>query len=100
MRVRSSAAGVSVAEPIQFIFISTTKQDGETIQPRNLVVAGQQPGNGHRKLHCGGHTAYFTNTVTEIVAGDNAMLEHVKFQDEATPRFIWQRLRQLGRRAT
>ena len=33
-------AGVSVAEPIQFIFISTAKHGGETIQPRNLIVAG------------------------------------------------------------
>ena len=30
--------------------------------------------------------AYFTNAVTEIFAGDNAAVEHVKFQDEAAER--------------
>jgi Fe-S cluster assembly protein SufD len=33
------------------------------------------------------HAAYFTNAVTEIVADDNAALEHVKFQDEAPDAF-------------
>ena len=32
-------AGVAIAEPIQFIFISTAKQGGETVQPRNLIIA-------------------------------------------------------------
>jgi Fe-S cluster assembly protein SufD len=81
-------AGVSVAEPIQFIFISTTKQDGETIQPRNLVVAGANSrATVIESYIAADNTAYFTNTVTEIVAGDNAMLEHVKFQDEADAAF-------------
>ena len=44
-------AGVSIAEPIQFVFISTAKQDGETVQPRNLIIAeANSQGDGHRKL--------------------------------------------------
>ncbi|MEY2467255.1 MAG: Fe-S cluster assembly protein SufD, partial [Verrucomicrobiota bacterium] len=31
--------GVTVEEPIQFVFVSTTKQTGATISPRNLVIA-------------------------------------------------------------
>ncbi len=81
-------AGVSVAEPIQFIFISTAKQDGETIQPRNLVVAGANSRATVIESYLSAdNTAYFTNTVTEIAAGDNATLEHVKFQDEADAAF-------------
>jgi Fe-S cluster assembly protein SufD len=81
-------AGVAVPEPIQFIFIATAKQDGETIQPRNLVVAGA----GSRATIIESYlaaddVAYFTNAITEIVAGDNAALEHVKFQDEAGAAF-------------
>src|ERR1035438_4314480 len=81
-------AGVSVAEPIQFIFISTAKQGGETIQPRNLIVAGADSKATVIESYIStDNVAYFTNTVTEIIAGDNAALEHVKFQDEADAAF-------------
>src|SRR5208283_2072927 len=33
-------AGVAIAEPVQLIYISSAKQNGETILPRNLVIAG------------------------------------------------------------
>ena len=77
--------GVEVAEPVQLIYISSAKQTGETILPRNLVVA-----EANSKLTVvesyisTGNVAYFTNAVTEILAGDNARVEHVKLQDEAT----------------
>jgi len=81
-------AGVSVPEPIQFIFIATAKQDGETIQPRNLIVAGaNSQATIIESYIAADDVAYFTNTITEIVAGDNAALEHVKFQDEAGDAF-------------
>ena len=81
-------AGVSVAEPIQFIFISTAEQGGETIQPRNLIVAGEDSKATIIESYIAAdNTAYFTNAVTEIVAGDNAALEYVKFQDEAGAAF-------------
>jgi Fe-S cluster assembly protein SufD len=81
-------AGVSVAEPIQFIFIATAKQDGETIQPRNLIVAGANSRATVIESYISSdNVAYFTNTITEIAAGDNAVLEHVKFQDEADAAF-------------
>ena len=68
--------------------VSTARQSGDTIQPRNLVIAGA----GSRATVLESYlatdsTAYFTNAVTEIVAGDNASLEHVKFQDEAPEAF-------------
>ena len=41
-------AGEIVAEPIQLIFISTAKHNGDTIQPRNLIIAeAEQQGDGH-----------------------------------------------------
>jgi Fe-S cluster assembly protein SufD len=33
------------------------------------------------------NVAYFTNAVTEILAGDNAAVEHIKLQDEAADAF-------------
>ena len=81
-------AGVAVAEPVQLIYISAAKTNGETIQPRNLILA-----EANSKLTVvesyisTANTAYFTNAVTEIHAGDNANVEHVKVQDEATSAF-------------
>jgi Fe-S cluster assembly protein SufD len=81
-------AGVSIAEPIQLIFVSTAKQSGETIQPRNLIIAGANSKATVIESYISADTtAYFTNAVTEIVAGDNAALEHVKFQDESANAF-------------
>ena len=81
-------AGVTIAEPIQFVFIATAKQDGETIQPRNLIIAEANSQATIIESYLSTHNAaYFTNAVTEIAAGDNAKLEHVKFQDEAADAF-------------
>ena len=80
--------GVEVAEPVQLIYISSAKQNGETILPRNLVIA-----EANSKLTVvesyisTGNVGYFTNAVTEIFAGDNARVEHVKLQDEAAEAF-------------
>jgi len=80
--------GVAVAEPVQLIYISSAKENGETILPRNLVIA-----EANSKLTVvesyisTGNVAYFTNAVTEIFAGDHAAVEHVKVQDEAAAAF-------------
>jgi Fe-S cluster assembly protein SufD len=80
--------GVEVAEPVQLIYISSAINSGETILPRNLVIA-----EANSKLTVvesyisTGNAAYFTNAVTEIFAGDNARVEHIKLQDEAANAF-------------
>jgi Fe-S cluster assembly protein SufD len=81
-------AGRMVEEPIQLIFVSTARHSGDTIQPRNLIVAGAGSQVTVIESYLSAdRAAYFTNAVTEIVAGDNAVLEHVKFQDEAPDAF-------------
>ena len=80
--------GVAVAELVQLIYISSAKQSGEVILPRNLIIA-----EANSKLTVvesylsTGDVAYLTNAVTEIFAGDNAFIEHVKVQDEAVSAF-------------
>jgi Fe-S cluster assembly protein SufD len=77
-------AGVTVEEPVQLIFISSAKQPGETIQPRNLIIAeANSQLTVVESYLSAGDAVYFTNAVTELVAGDNAHVEHVKFQDES-----------------
>jgi Fe-S cluster assembly protein SufD len=76
--------GVTIEEPIQLIFISSAKQMGDTIHPRNLIVADANSKLTVIESYISvGNAAYFTNAVTELVAGDNAQVEHLKFQDEA-----------------
>ena len=81
-------AGVEVAEPVSLIYISSAKHSGEAILPRNLIVA-----EANSKLTVvesyisTANVAYLTNAVTELVAGDNAAVEHIKLQDEAAAAF-------------
>ena len=80
--------GVNVTEPVQLIYLSSPRSSGETILPRNLIIA-----EANSKLTVvesyisTGDVAYFTNAVTELLAGDNAVVEHVKLQDEAASAF-------------
>jgi Fe-S cluster assembly protein SufD len=80
--------GQVVPEPIHLLFISTSRDTGTTVHPRNLIIAGANSKATIIESYVTlGGAGYFTNAVTEIIAGDNAALEHVKFQDEATDAF-------------
>jgi Fe-S cluster assembly protein SufD len=81
-------AGKVVEEPVQLIYVATAKQNGATIQPRNVIVAeaNSQVTVIESYVTAGG-AGYFTNAVTELVAGDNAIVELLKFQDEAGDAF-------------
>jgi len=84
----SIPAGVECAEPIQLVYISSTKEPGETIQPRNLIITGANSKVTIVESYLStGDAASFTNAVTEIVAGENATIEHVKLQDETANAF-------------
>ncbi len=80
--------GVEVSEPVQVLYISSASHAGEAILPRNLVIAGAGSKLTVVESYLAtGDTAYFTNAVTEIRAGDNSRVEHVKLQDEAPGAF-------------
>jgi Fe-S cluster assembly protein SufD len=81
-------AGVAIAEPVQLIYLSSAKQNGEVILPRNLVIAEANSRLTVVESYIStGNVAYFTNAVTEILAGDHAAVEHIKLQDEAVEAF-------------
>ncbi|HEV2248556.1 MAG TPA: Fe-S cluster assembly protein SufD [Terriglobia bacterium] len=70
------------ADPIQLIFISTAEA-GETTHPRNLIVAERGSRITVLETYVSlGEAAYLTNGVSEIVAGQEAVVEHLKFQAE------------------
>lgn len=81
-------AGKVVEEPIQFVYVSTAAQSGASFHPRNLVIAEANSRVTVLESYVSlGGAGYFNNAVTELFAGENAHLEFVKFQDEATDAF-------------
>ena len=81
-------AGQVVAEPVRALYVSTAKENGGAAHPRNLILAdpGSQLTFIESYVSLGG-AAHMTNAVTELVAGDHAVVEHLKFQDENTHAF-------------
>jgi Fe-S cluster assembly protein SufD len=80
--------GVVVREPIHLLFISSGEDAAFVSTPRNLVVAGKNSQVSIVESYVG--TAgfpYLTNTVTEMIVGERAVIEHDKFQDERLDAF-------------
>ena len=79
--------GKVVEDPIHIIFFTKA---GEKIltQPRNLFVAGKNSQVSIIEHYVSDEdTVYFTNSVTEIVAGENAIVDHIKLQEESNKAF-------------
>jgi Fe-S cluster assembly protein SufD len=75
--------GQRVEAPVHLLFISTAEEAGATAHPRNLILA--EKGSAVTVLESYNSLAeasYFTNAVTEMILGEGAAVEHVKFQDE------------------
>lgn len=81
-------ADKAVTQPVHLLFVSTGKENGAAAHPRNLIVAerGSQVTVIESYVSLT-DAASVTNTVTELIAGDNAVVEHVKFQDESPHAF-------------
>jgi len=80
--------GKIVEEPIHIVFITDSTDEKILTQPRNLFVAEK---NSQVTIieHFVGNEGeiYFTNAVTEIVAEENAVLNHIKLQEESKKAF-------------
>ena len=77
--------GVSVPEPIYLVFISTARPERPTVTyPRVLIVAGRDSSATVLvSFESLGDGAYFTDAVTEIVAGPGASLRCITLQRES-----------------
>ena len=76
-------ANVTVAEPVHLLFLTTAAEAGATTHPRNLIIAEKGSRLTVIESYAGtGNAATFTNAVEELVIGENAVVEHCKFQDE------------------
>jgi Fe-S cluster assembly protein SufD len=75
--------GTVVERPIHVIFVSTANGAPTISHPRNLYVIEPEARATIIESYTGlGGRAYFTNAVTEIAAGEGAVVDHYKFQDE------------------
>ena len=82
-------ANTVVASPIHILFVSiggagTADLRPTVAHPRMLVVMGENSQASIVEGYVGSQDQrYFTNTVTEIVLGENAVLDHYKLQRES-----------------
>jgi len=80
--------GVVFKEPIFLLYVSAPTNKPAMTHPRNLIVAGRDSQATLVECHFSvGEGLYFTNAVTEIVAGENSHLEYVKIQQEGREAF-------------
>jgi Fe-S cluster assembly protein SufD len=80
--------GKIIEKPIHALFVTSSKNEKVLSQPRNLFVAGKNSQvsiiEQYVSLDDG---IYFTNSVTEIVADENSVVDHIKLQEESKKAF-------------
>ena len=82
--------GVILEQPLHLLFVTTTSAASGPIMTnaRALVVAGDRTQARIVETYAGPQgAAYFTNAVTEIFAGENAVIDHYKVQEESFEAF-------------
>ena len=80
--------GVTVDDPLQLLFLSTGGEPDTLSHPRVLVLAGKESRVTVVERYAGlAPGRYFTNAVTEVVAGPGARVELYKVQQEGEEAF-------------
>jgi Fe-S cluster assembly protein SufD len=76
-------AGKVVEQPIEIFHVTQPSSKPTVTNPRTLVLVGDHAqAIIVERFLCAGEGVYFTNAVTEIVLAENAIVEHVKVQEE------------------
>lgn len=84
----SIPARMVLEKPIHLQFISTGGQANQMAHPRVLIVLGEQSQGAVVESYAGPAGAeYFTNVVTEVVMGEQSVLDHYKLQHESNQAF-------------
>jgi Fe-S cluster assembly protein SufD len=80
-------AGTIVQQPIHLLFITTNSKAGDSlmVHPRVLISLGENSQASIVETYAGpAGVPYFTNAVTEVALGENALLDHYKLQYEGS----------------
>ena len=81
-------SGKVIEHPIHLLFVSTSLAEPKVSHPRNLIVVGDNSQITIVESYVGlDGGVYFTNAVTEIIAGQNAVIDHCKLQQESEKAF-------------
>ena len=78
-------SNTDASRPVHLIFVTTKEAHGCVIQPRNLIVIdrGARASVIESYVSLSSGSSSWTNTVTEVVLGANAWLEHTRIQRES-----------------
>ena len=80
--------GVILDEPIQVLFVSSKAGSAPSVTyPRCLIVLGDGSQARIVESYVGGDGACFSNAVTEVFVGENAVLDHYKVEQESFSAF-------------
>ena len=81
-------ANAVIEQPIHLLFVATAHQKALVHHPRVLILAGENSQARIVESYAGLRDArYFTNAVTEIAAGPNAVIDHYKLLRESLQAF-------------
>jgi Fe-S cluster assembly protein SufD len=82
------ARGTVLDRPLHLLFVSSAPGEPTVSFPRNLIVAEAGSQVAIVESYVGtGREVYFTNAVTEVQIGDDAVVDHVKLQGESDKAF-------------
>jgi Fe-S cluster assembly protein SufD len=77
--------GKVITQPVHLLFIASAAEPGASAHVRNLIVAGPRSEVKILETYVSLSDApHYTNTVTELVLGAEARLDHCKIQEENT----------------
>jgi Fe-S cluster assembly protein SufD len=82
--------GLVCEQPLQILFVSTTDGAGAATMshPRTLIVSGDHSQAQIVETYVSAKgQKHFTNAVTEVVAGEHAVLDHYKVEEESIDAF-------------
>ena len=80
--------GTVLEQPIQILYVSAGGVEPEMIHARTLVVAGERSQSRIVETFASLRgTTYFTNAVSEFIAGEQAVVDHYKVQQEGLEAF-------------
>ncbi|MBI5729756.1 MAG: Fe-S cluster assembly protein SufD [Ignavibacteriales bacterium] len=75
--------GTILEKPIQVLYLNSSKDDLVLSLPRNLIIAGKNSQVSVITNYRGyGDKTYFSNIITEIYIGENAIVNFYKIQNE------------------
>jgi Fe-S cluster assembly protein SufD len=78
-------ANTDLTRPVHLVFVSTRDAAGSVSHPRNLLVieSGARASVIESYVSLAEGASYWTNAVTEVVAGANSWIEHTRIQRES-----------------